>query len=55
MMHLLSKTFHPSVHALKYDYPKLENFQGHLFWDTMNIQNLIWSICLGIMVAIFKT
>jgi len=22
-----------------------KNFQVHLLWDTMNIQNLIWSIC----------
>jgi hypothetical protein len=25
-------------------YPMAENFQAHLFWDTMNIHNLIWSI-----------
>ena len=28
-----------------------KNFQGHLFWDTIRIQNLIWSNCLEIMVA----
>jgi hypothetical protein len=32
-------------------YPIEKNFQGHLFWDTIRIQNLIWSICIGLMVA----
>jgi hypothetical protein len=27
-------------------------FQAHLFWDTIRIQNLIWSICLEMMLAI---
>lgn len=29
-----------------------KNFQVRLFLDTMNIQNLIWSICLKMIVAI---
>jgi hypothetical protein len=33
------------------NYPMAENLKGHLFWDTISIQNLIWSICLGILVA----
>jgi hypothetical protein len=33
------------------NHPMDKNFQVHLFWDTMSIQKLIWSICLGIVVA----
>ncbi len=33
------------------NYPMDNNFQGHFFGDTNVIQNLVWSICSGMMVA----
>jgi hypothetical protein len=33
-----------TIFQLNDNYPMDKHFHGHLFGDTMNIQNLIWSI-----------
>jgi hypothetical protein len=40
-----------SFAGVAHNYPMGKNFLGHLFLDTMNIQNLIWSIWYEVIVA----